>query len=156
MLRDLLATCPAWLERLGRPADASGADHIHFNEWIEEQDANQTPFPLLVIATPEGGPIFDFAAGGDQIYLNAVNSQIALELCDVRRFPENTADDSIDFENFAGALVEYIAEKSGQDGILEVTKIDWTMPPRTTTGTRLNRQEQRWMCGWALTWGLTG
>lgn len=157
MLRDMLATCPAWLERLGRASTADGSDHIFFNEWTDESgNPTNNPYPLMIIATPEGAPLYEYQAGGSQIYLSAVNNALTLELRDRRRFPKNAADDSNDFENFASAIVQYIAEKSGQDGQLEVTAISWEKPPRTTAPTRRQKQEGTWKCAWALMWGMTG
>jgi hypothetical protein len=157
LLREMLATCPAWLTRLGRDLSADGSDKIYINQWIDDDPAGtQIQVPLMIISTPEGSSIYEYDSGGSQIYLFPKNSGLILEIRDRRRYPENHNDDATDFENFASAIIEYLADKSGQDGMLVITAIAWATTPRTSSPVRVQRQEGEWQCAVALTIGLNG
>ncbi len=156
-LADMLAACPQLLGRFGAP-DATSAlpdpleplkpGKIHVGALTSEDHEGLRPY--AVILRP-GEAIYELVAGGDRNYLRRKGS-LWVYLADNSRFADPT-DDLIDFENFAGGVIDDLAAIAGRGGLLPIHTIGWQLPPERSDP-NLDAQDLKpfWDCVIELQW----
>ena len=156
-LADMLAACPQLLGRF-EATDARSA----FVDWQEPMkrgkihlaalttDDHEGLRPYAIIIRP-GEQLYGKVAAGDRNYLQR-RGTLWVYLTDNSRYA-NPEDDLIDFENFAGGVIDDLKEIAGRGGCLPVHHIGFQVPPERTRP-ELDAQDLKpfWDCVIELIW----
>ncbi len=150
-LRSLLAASTAFQTRMGA-ADATAALEKIWGGFsaVDDHDAKR---PYAIIGTHSDWAASKIAGGGRNVLV--VEGAMVLYLTDFSRFPGAQWDDFIDFNNFAGDVLDYLIDQSGQSDNLSITAIrvdapTWGTDPRETA----ERDGTIWRVAFAITHGI--
>jgi hypothetical protein len=156
-LADMLAACPQLLGRFGAPGATSALPDpreprqpgkIHLGALTVDDHEGLRPY--AVILRP-GEAMYEKLAGGDHNYLQR-RGTLWVYLADNSRYADPT-DDLIDFENFAGGVIDDLAAIAGRGGLLPIHTISFHMVPERTDP-KLDGQDVLpfWDCILELQW----
>lgn len=156
-LRGMVARSETFQAQTGFPGNPAAAlARVHIDSFYPELLAGESfklhrPFAVVM---PAPGPLWSDYAGGDQVYL-ARSGKMLLYLSDGQRH-EDPTDDWTAFANFAGGVIEDLANRSGYSvGDLPISTISRAVEPRRPRVDRAPAQQERerwWFAIYSIDW----
>lgn len=156
-LADMIAASATFQARVNKSAAGILADHIWLSEVkagegeSEEELACHRPFVMLCYDT-NGWIEF---AHGTRVYLKQTGG-IAVFITASATYTESVdhpADSETDYGNFAGGIIEDVAELSGQDNNWPFRSIEMAERPQRTELKR-RKSDDFWFSLWIFKYGL--